>query len=62
MKLEVHRDVQRQLGQTIGRLMFAYVIPGKREAVVIASNGTAHAMLPSFRYVLRCRTGLFLRR
>jgi len=39
VKLEVHRDIQRKLGQRISQIIFCYMIPGKREAVVITSTG-----------------------
>ncbi|CAF4254108.1 unnamed protein product, partial [Adineta steineri] len=40
-KLEVHCNIQRKLGQQINSIIFCYMIPGKREAVIITSNGKA---------------------
>ena len=40
--VEVHRDIQQQLGQRPSPIIFCYMIPGKREAVVITSMGTTH--------------------
>ncbi len=39
VRLEVHRDIQRKLGQRISPIIFCYMIPGKREAVIITSTG-----------------------
>ncbi|CAF2093049.1 unnamed protein product [Rotaria magnacalcarata] len=41
MKLEIHSDIQRKLGQKISQIIFCYMIPRKREAVIITSNGKA---------------------
>jgi WD40 repeat protein len=39
VKLEIHRDIQQKLSQRISPIIFCYMIPGKREAVVITSIG-----------------------
>ena len=39
VKLEIHRDIQQKLGQRISQIIFCYMIPGKREAVIITSTG-----------------------
>ncbi|CAF3415987.1 unnamed protein product [Rotaria socialis] len=41
MKLEIHSDIQRKLGQKISQIIFCYMIPRKCEAVIITSNGKA---------------------
>ncbi|CAF1384387.1 unnamed protein product [Adineta steineri] len=40
-KLEVHCNIQRKLGQQINSILFCYMIPSKREAVIITSSGKA---------------------
>ena len=39
VKLEVHRDIQQKVGQRRSPIIFCYMIPGKREAVVITATG-----------------------
>jgi hypothetical protein len=39
VKLEVHRDIQQKLGQRINPIIFCYMIPSKREAVIITATG-----------------------
>ncbi|CAF3957204.1 unnamed protein product [Rotaria sp. Silwood1] len=39
VKLEIHSNIQRNIGQRISPIIFCYMIPGKCEAVIITSNG-----------------------
>ncbi|CAF2522424.1 unnamed protein product [Rotaria sp. Silwood2] len=41
VKLEIHSGIQQKLGQRISSIIFCYMIPGKREAVIITSTGKA---------------------
>ncbi|CAF4707320.1 unnamed protein product [Rotaria sp. Silwood1] len=41
VKLEIHSNIQRNIGQRISPIIFCYMIPGKCEAVIITSNGKA---------------------
>ncbi len=39
VKLEVHLDIQQKLVQRVAPIIFCYMIPGKREAVIITASG-----------------------
>lgn len=45
VQMEIHRDFQRKLGQRLGQIIFCYMMPSKREAVVITSTGIDEAVL-----------------
>jgi hypothetical protein len=38
-QIEIHRDIQKQLGQSVSHFIFCYMIPGRHEIVVITCTG-----------------------
>jgi hypothetical protein len=53
IKLEIHRDIQRKLGQPISQIIFCYMIPGKREAVIITSTGNREKSMTILIFIFR---------